>query len=203
MAERKRKMKFADINIAYTKTVNEWFSMGYTINAGTMNGSQTGEIAHIDLTDGRNIYRIVMEKFSDNADEFSQVEGIQIVAGRVTDNVKPNLDREVGATVWNNRIETMEIHKFYQITNWMSRDEPFYGTREEAVAASRKRSERYHNRNRWVGPVTVDNPKALEIAKRFITRKTGKSRISRDGIKVTKTGNHYDVTYFRKTYRMA
>ncbi len=196
-------MKFAQINAIYTKTVSEWLSKGYTINAGTMSGSQTGEIAHIDLTDGRSVYRIVMEKFNDNSDEFSHADGIQIVAGRVTDSVNPNLDKGCGATVWNNHIEAVEIHQFYQITSWMNSDEPFYGTKEEAVAAAKKRRERYHSRNHWSGAAMIDDPKAIEIAKRFIARKTGKSRIRRDGIKIAKTGSRYNITYLHNTYTMA
>ncbi len=52
-------MKKQDIRNAYTQKVTELLNQGYTIFPDTMNGSQ-GEIAHIDLTNGSEIIRVLL-----------------------------------------------------------------------------------------------------------------------------------------------
>ena len=54
-------MKKQDIRNAYTQKVTELLNQGYTIFPDTMNGSQ-GEIAHIDLTNGSEIIRVLLER---------------------------------------------------------------------------------------------------------------------------------------------
>ena len=52
-------MKYADINRRFTEIVAEWLAKGYSINTASMSGSQ-GETAKIDLTDGKEIVRILV-----------------------------------------------------------------------------------------------------------------------------------------------
>ena len=52
-------MKKQDIRNIYTQKVTELLNQGYTIFPDTMNGSQ-GEIAHIDLTNGSEILRVLL-----------------------------------------------------------------------------------------------------------------------------------------------
>ena len=54
-------MKKQDIRNAYTQKVTELLNQGYTIFPDTMNGSQ-GEIAHIDLTNGSEILRVLLTR---------------------------------------------------------------------------------------------------------------------------------------------
>ena len=54
-------MKKQDIRNAYTKAVTDLLAAGYTIFPDTMGGSQ-GEIAHIDLTDGSEILRVLLAR---------------------------------------------------------------------------------------------------------------------------------------------
>lgn len=55
-------MKFIDINREFTAAANSYMAQGYYINAGTMGGSQ-GEVAHIDLTNGTEIIRVLLTTF--------------------------------------------------------------------------------------------------------------------------------------------
>lgn len=50
-------MKYIDINQKFTAKVAEYIAKGYTINTATMSGSQ-GEVAHVDLTDGKQVVRV-------------------------------------------------------------------------------------------------------------------------------------------------
>ena len=63
-------MKYADINKRYTEIISEYMATGYTLNSSTMTGSQ-GETASIDLTDGKEIIRVLVSRFSDWGDKAS------------------------------------------------------------------------------------------------------------------------------------
>lgn len=52
-------MTYADINKVFTAEVNKYLERGYHFNTATMRGSQ-GEIAHIDLTDGAEVVRVLL-----------------------------------------------------------------------------------------------------------------------------------------------
>ena len=56
-------MKFIDINREFTAAASSYMAQGYYINAGTMGGSQ-GEVAHIDLTNGTEIIRVLLTTFN-------------------------------------------------------------------------------------------------------------------------------------------
>lgn len=103
-------MKFAEINAIYTKTVTEWLSKGYTINTATMNGSQ-GEITKIDLTNGKEIIRIMLSNFN----ESFYNQGVEILVGHSLEkNVKPN-SSDTWGTIWSQNLEVISSQKFYQI----------------------------------------------------------------------------------------
>ena len=57
-------MKYIDINQKFTAKVAEYIAKGYTINTATMSGSQ-GEVAHVDLTDGKQVVRVLLDSFTE------------------------------------------------------------------------------------------------------------------------------------------
>lgn len=71
-------MKFIDINREFTAAASSYMAQGYYINAGTMGGSQ-GEIAAIDLTNGTEIIRVLLNTFND----YHGTEGVELIVGRV------------------------------------------------------------------------------------------------------------------------
>lgn len=188
-------MKFAEINAIYTKTVTEWLSKGYTINTATMSGSQ-GEITKIDLTDGKEIIRIMLGNFN----EGFYNQGIEILVGRsLEERVKPN-SSDTWGTIWFRNLEVISSQKFYQIAE--CRDgEKNYGTKEDAEAALNTRMTRRAARE--CEPSTLyDADKAKEIARRYIARKTGSTRIQTSLIKVNKDCGTYRIYYRNDTYRL-
>ena len=76
-------MKFIDINREFTAAANSYMAQGYYINAGTMGGSQ-GEVAHIDLTNGTEIIRVLLTTFNN----YLGTECVELVVGRVKDDIK-------------------------------------------------------------------------------------------------------------------
>lgn len=75
-------MKFIDINREFTAAANSYMAQGYYINAGTMGGSQ-GEVAHIDLTNGTEIIRVLLTTFNN----YLGTEGVELIVGRVKDDI--------------------------------------------------------------------------------------------------------------------
>lgn len=80
-------MTYEDINNRFTEIVAEYIAKGYTFNTSSMGGSQ-GEIANIDLTNGKEIIRVVVSSFNNWRES---VEGVEISIGKSTDNVRPPL----------------------------------------------------------------------------------------------------------------
>lgn len=134
-------MKYEMINKRYTEAVTEWMAKGYHINTASMGGSQ-GEVAHLDLTDGKEIIRIVLDTLHEWGDRGSY-DGLELIVGRVTDRVIPDGSNNWGDTVWNNHLEVLTSERFYQIGREKRNGEKWYGTQEDADAWSRLHFQRY------------------------------------------------------------
>ena len=137
-------MRFADINQRFTATVSEWLAKGYTINTATMRGSE-GEIAKIDLTNGSEIIRVLLEDTSAPCvrlgERYYDFQRIVLTVGRATDQVVPN-SSDTWKTVWNKHCDVLSCEDFYQI-GWHS---GWYGTREQAMAQQDLHWQRLHDR---------------------------------------------------------
>ena len=189
-------MKFNEINRRFSNIVAEYLTNGYSINSATMGGSQ-GEIAKVDVTNGTEILRILVDNFP-NWDE--NTEGVTIIVGRCTDDVRPNSSRSWG-TIWNTNLEVIYTEKFYKLGE-DCRTGTEYGTKEQAVKAAELRIKRYMSRNVRTQGAEDLTDKALEIGKRIVARKFNARRICKSDIKIVKSGNCYTVNYRRKSYRL-
>lgn len=186
-------MKFAEINKKYTEIVAEYLSKGYTINAGTMSGSQ-GEIAHIDLTDGNSIIRVLVCEETEK-----RLETCQIIVGKCTDTrVAINNEDRLGNIIWNGELEVIYCEKFYKLNKYSSTSTE-YGTKEEAETAEEKRTQRYGNRPTKYIDLT---DKYLELGKRVVKRVWGKKKISNSDVKVFKRNNSYYVSYKYESHEL-
>ena len=190
-------MKYIDIDKRFSEIVTEYLNKGYTFNTAALNGSQ-GEIAKIDLTNGVEIIRVYIDTFNDYSSGYK--EGIEIIVGRSTDNVKPH-EYSGWDTIWQNRLEVLSCERFYKIGRNRSGHCDYYGTEEEAKAAAQKRHDRYMSRN--AGSSVKDfTDKALEIAKKVICREFGIKRINASKIGVYKHSGKYIVAYNSKVYTL-
>ena len=182
-------MKYIDINRKFTAAVNSYLAQGYRFNTSTMGGSQ-GEIAAVDLTNGKEVVRVVLKKFSQ---KHTFNDAIELLVGRVKENEHVTPDSaDDWCTVWNHKLETISSEKFYEIGR-RNRSNPFYGTEEESIAADEKRFARYRAHNEQESKDVTD--KAAPLVKEFIRRKFGLRRITMDNIRVTKSDGVYTVTY--------
>jgi len=130
-----------DIRRIYTEKVTELLAKGYIIHPETMSGSQ-GEIAHIDLTNGEEILRVLMESRYSYDEGYGDIVSIRV--GRCTDEIRGSWN-----TIWNNNLETLSEIKLGKIS------ENFYTTLEESnrMAAVRRGrwKRRYINQRRELG----------------------------------------------------
>ena len=133
-------MKKQDIRNAYTQKVTELLNQGYTIFPDTMNGSQ-GEIAHIDLTNGSEILRVLLtrEHHWERGEGGYTGDTILLTVGRAAPDTRvfDNWD----GTLWNSRLEPL-----FQIEwAWIggNRYHDWYTDMEEGRRISRLQWERY------------------------------------------------------------
>lgn len=110
-------MKFEQINRKFTETVAEWMAKGYIVNTATMSGSQ-GEIGKIDLTDGKEIIRVVLgytnKPWVTIENRSYSFDGVELAVGRITDNVQPHTNDTWG-TAWTSNMEVLSSEVFYEI----------------------------------------------------------------------------------------
>ena len=191
-------MKYAEINNLFTQTVAEYLGKGYTINTASMGGSQ-GEVAKVDLTNGKEIVRVMLNTFFNHGDLW--LEGIELAVGRCTDSTVPNSSNDYN-TFWSSNSEIIYSEKFFEIGSKHS-CEKFYGTEEEATNAKEIYFQRARARGYRSSTPEVDiTDKALEIAKRVATTRLGVRRIRRCDLRIVNQGGKYTVYYGQKRYRL-
>lgn len=187
-------MKYAEINKRYTEIVSEYMTAGYILNTATMTGSQ-GEIASVDLTDGKEILRVLITRFNDWGERCTY-EGVDIIVGRAgdRDQVKPNDDND-WHTLWSNHLEVLRQERFYQVGE-SRRGGKFYGTQQEAEAAYELRMKRYRNK-RDRKAAMPPTPKMLEVARRIVKGRLGVKRVVLDDVKLVKNDDGKYVVRYR------
>ena len=132
-------MKSKEINRIYTETVAALIAKGYQIHTATMSGSQ-GEIAHIDLTDGKEILRVLLNR-EGFYDDSPYSDRVTLTVGRCTDELRVRGFRHGYATIWNDRLEIL-----FEIA-WVEIDEDWFVTPEEAKPLGELRFARWKRRS--------------------------------------------------------
>lgn len=205
-------MKYESINRRYTEVVAEWMAKGYTINTATMSGSQ-GEVAKIDLTNGQEIIRILLEPTGRPITRIGErcynFDSLHLAVCRAQDQIPAN-SGSTWATIWRNRLDTIYSEDYYQIGREHRNGEKWYGTRDEAIAQQDKQWERYcataSNRDhdlpeeakRIVLPFLRRQPKCKSVQLSDVESVTKRSFERRDGTCYSK----YIVTARGKTYTL-
>ena len=123
-------MTYKDINVRFSEKVSEYISKGYCINSATMSGSQ-GEIAKVDVTNGKEIIRIylVSTYLGFKAPSSSC---LKLVVGRCTDKVMPNWSNSHHSIIWCDNLEVISEDIFYCVNEYRL---GWYSTKEEAETA--------------------------------------------------------------------
>ena len=197
-------MKKTAVERMYTAKVAELLNQGWHIHTSTMPGHQ-GEVAHVDLTDGSEIRRVLLERDThwDRIDGGYCGDVIRLTVG------KAGADTWVGntwdGTVWNNRLEPI-----FQIEwAWLGsrRNSDWYVSLEEGRAVHQKQLERYRNHDRYDRMVYIDLPEACKSAAlRWVQKqprmKTAKLSDIEQVRKVTYEGKtHYEIKAKGRSFR--
>ncbi len=199
-------MKYADINRKFTEIVAGYLKAGCTINTATMVGNQ-GEVAHIDLNDGDNTIRILIQQFFCKDNFYN--DGYEIVVGNTRRAVRADQPPvNTAKMIWNDRLDVICREEFYQIDKRYGYP-VWFGTRDDAIAARNVRTER-SVQDYCVNPIRKDemSSNAVKIAERYIRRVTGikhpnrakltvRHAIRRDGWRIY---GQYIVIYNGKSY---
>lgn len=194
-------MLFKEINQKYTELVAGFMAHGYYINSATMSGSQSNEIASVDLTDGKEIIRVCMEECDREIEEngrrhYGRIEGVRIFAGKVTDEyIRPNGTGRLGFTIWNDRLEVITEEYFYEVGTANRNGSKAYGTYEEGVAANIKVRERYLSR-RDDDTKELTSQKAKEVALKWVKKQPRKKSTKLEHIQKVYRSNLYGRTSY-------
>jgi len=129
-------MKKQEIRNLYTQKVAELLAAGYTIFPDTMRGSQ-GEIAHIDLSNGSEILRVLLQKGYryDRHENGYYGDTITLTVGKASPDTRvyENWDGDL----WNNRLEPRFQIEWAEISDGSRRSSEWYTTLEEGARICR------------------------------------------------------------------
>ena len=184
-----------DIRRIYTEKVTELLAKGYIIHPETMSGSQ-GEMAHIDLTNGSEILRVLIES-KHIIGRRLYGDTLIIRVGRCTDTID-----SCWRTIWNDRLETLSEIKLAKISD------NFYTTPEEGMRMAEVRLSRYdwrvHNRDQRTELGDAYKLVALRWLRRQPRMKTCRLEDIDRMVKLTRKDKLvcYEITAKGKEYRL-
>ena len=138
-------MKKQEIRRIYTQKVTELLNQGYTIFPDTMSGCQ-GEIAHIDLSNGSEILRVLLTRGAcyDRDEGGYWGDTICLMVGKAAPDTRICTGWR-DSTIWNNRLEPRFEIEWADLSE--GRKE-WYTDLEEGRRVMQLRRERYlRNRN--------------------------------------------------------
>ena len=174
-------MKYEQISRKFTEIVAEYMGKGYTINTGTMSGHQ-GEDARVDLTDGHEIIRVILDSFHECG-----FKGYDILVGHAPANIQPNT--KGSDIIWNKKIKPIRQERYYQIGNSRG-GRVWYGTKEECMVAKELATDRWRMRTE-VQQVSLPDA-ARAVAFRWLKKQRGRKSTKRSAV------GEVFVSYYRE-----
>ncbi len=154
---------------------------GYIVNTATMGGSQ-GEVAHIDLTNGTEIVRVLLTTGIES-DESGIYHIISLTAGKADASIMPNSSGD-WQTIWNNRLDVIDSETWYVL--YQARGGTVYGTKEEARAIEEKQYIRYRNKHTDNDNTDITSDATIKIVTPLIRRKTNVQRVNKRKVRILK-----------------
>ena len=180
-----------EIRTAFTNKVNEYLAKGMEINVATMSGT-SGEISRIDVTDGKYIYRIKLDR-----DYMRVAEGdygfrtntVNLTVEKFENKRAPVLDTL--AILWDGEGELVEEKIWYSIDDRKA----FVDTIENAKRHIELREARLQARCRAVRKEVTD-PARLALIYKLVKKQRGYATTAKKNIlKVTREGKRYYVIF--------
>lgn len=104
-----------EINKIYTEEVKSYLNKGYIFNTSTMAGSQ-GEIVRVDLTNGKEVVRVRIERFRVRTERFCMGDAVKIIFEKFDKKFCKDNFEDYG-TIWNDAGEKTKEICFYEISD--------------------------------------------------------------------------------------
>ena len=106
--------KVKELNEKFTEVTNKYLAQGMKFNVGTMAGHQ-GEIAKIDLTDGKDVYRIAMDSKSVHPEDWKYTFDAVIITVEKFEDADDSTMLRPFDTLWSGRGQQVEQYTWYRI----------------------------------------------------------------------------------------
>lgn len=151
-----------DVEQMYTDTIKDYMEKGYRIYYSTMGGHQ-GEVAKIDLTNDKEVIRILLDNKTEIFNHMI-LEYLTIIVGRNTDKLWGDSFSDI---IWNEHLELISEIRFYKIGR---NNNHFFGTKQEAIDAHIKNNQRFDYSKYYDRKEIIFSDKAKMIVFPFIKR---------------------------------
>ena len=177
----------------YSNKVAEYMSKGLRIHVNSMSGSQ-GEVAKIDLTDGKDVYRISLTRECSYGDFYGDI--YQMTVERFDDMAQEkNLDN-FHCTIWNGKGDTVEEKRWFSVGNDR---QAFTDNLEEAQEMHEKNFRRWKERQDSMSKVTEINLTDERVAfiKNICRRFRGYGKIKNSDIESLEKIFEYNGFYYK------
>jgi hypothetical protein len=181
-----------EIRRAFTEKVNEYLAQGMEISIRTMSGSQ-GEVSKVDLTDGKFIYRIRLDREHKMFDEdffYGYCDTIELTVEKFEDSGRNEFD--AWETLWSGKGELIEAHTWYSL----DRDKTaFVDSMEEMGRIFKVRDERRACRRVVSQKITDD--RRIALVHKMVKKHKGYASVNKKAIeKVVREGGYNFRVFF-------
>lgn len=159
-------LTMADINRDFTATVKQYLDKEYTFRVESMGGSQ-GEVAKVDLTNGAEVIRVLLDHMDVSE---SGGSGLVLIVGRVTET------GEKYFSIWNHELEILSRRRYFEIDH----EQQKYTAAKivyDSIWAKRIAREKRRG-NQYSKTVFADQTRAKAAVLPFVRRQKGLARVS-------------------------
>ena len=161
-------MKYAEIDMKLTEILADYISRGYAVNTATMQTLSARERGKVDVTNGKEIVRILINEFQEDAEmeetgRVIRLYGVSLIVGRASEKLTPHKNNLDG--IWNSNLDVVSEQRFYRVGDM---DSEWYGTKAEAIAREKKHRKR--RSDSWESEFVLFGEEAKGIVLSFLRR---------------------------------
>lgn len=181
-----------DVEQIYTDTIKDYMEKGYRVYYSTMGGHQ-GEVAKIDLTNDKEVIRILLDNRTEIFNHMI-LEYLTIIVGRNIDKLWGDSFSDI---IWNEHLELISEIRFYKIGR---NNNHFFETKQKAIDAINKNWERYDYKNYSSTKEIIFSDKSKEIVLPFMKRQRKCKSITVKQIEEVKKVIYYNKNNIKVHY---
>jgi len=164
----KRILLTKDIQDIYTKVVNTYLEKGYTIHIGSMSGMCSNEVSRIDVTNGKDVYRIMLktDSYTDFSSEIYFYTRKAILTVEKYEN-KANIVKMGDCHLWSDKSKVVCSKEWYGIGDknkaWTDSIEYSYECYKKACERSKNKP--YYDKENTINLTDTTRAKVVDIVR--------------------------------------